>query len=79
MAAQHSTPTSSGQERNCPASYSGDREKHAAVPRGCYSLVVVLRWWSRTYNKNLHLRLYKTSSGRDVSISLFEEERKAES
>ena len=26
-------------------------------------LWLVLRWWSRTYNKNLHLRLYKTSSG----------------
>ena len=33
-------------------------------PEACYSLplVVVLRWWSRTYKKNLHLRLYKTSS-----------------
>ena len=33
-------------------------------PEACYSLplVVVLSRWSRTYNKNLHLRLYKTSS-----------------
>ena len=33
-------------------------------PEACYSLplVVVLSRWSRTYNKSLHLRLYKTSS-----------------
>ena len=66
-------PLSSGHHLSdtfCPLSLLGTSHQQLfpsmlLFREACYSLplVVVLRWWSRTYNNNLHLRLYKTSSG----------------